>query len=205
MAMSYAEPISIRRPAKSHRFDVYSPELGRALTLFSRGQLDQWVLLEATPAVLQFCERPIELKSKRARKRLVEFWARHQDYDEFIVLVDAQAPENDYQAPPDVRVRCVTRDELAQQRTYIAKLRSMLPYVTAYRRWMKDEHLARARELCTEQTALARLEHALSAQDPLWARTVVFTAVVKGVLGAPTLAERAWDASTVVSRIDHGR
>ena len=47
--MSYANLIAIKRPAKTHRFDIHSPTLGRALTLYSHGQLAQWVLLEAMP------------------------------------------------------------------------------------------------------------------------------------------------------------
>lgn len=202
--MTYAAPILIRRPAKSHRFDVFSPKLGRALTLFFRSQLDQWVLLETDPAVQQFCERPTHLESKLGKKRLVDFWARYEGHEEFIVLVDGHATAKDWEAPQGVRLRCVARDELAKQAIYIANLRSMLPYVTTYRRWINDEHLARAVELCTQPTPLTTLEHALCAKDPLRARTLVFTAIVKGRLRAESLATRPWDSDTLISRPDHG-
>ncbi len=202
--LTYTDPLPMRRLAQSHRFDVYSPKLGRALTLYSRNQPDAWVLLETAPGVQQFCERPARGDSKLGKKRLVDFWARYRDYEEFVLLVDAHPPANEYQAPDGVRLRCVTRDELAQQRIYIANMRSMLPYVTTYRRWMKDEHLTRVVELCGQPTPLGMLEHTLSAENPLWARTLIFAAITKGRLRAESLTTRPWDSNTLVSRFDHG-
>lgn len=202
--LTYTDPLPMRRPAHSHRFDVYSPKLGRALTLYSRNQLDQWVLLETAPEVQQFCERPAHVDSKLGKKRLVDFWACYREYEEFVVLIDAHPPANEYQAPDGVRLRCVTREELAQQRIYIANLRSMLPYVTTYRRWMNDEHVTRMVELCSQPTPLGMLERTLSAEDPLWARTLIFAAITKGRLRAESLTTRPWDPNTLVSRFDHG-
>ena len=61
--MTYQHPVHTTRPSKSHRFDFYSPKLGRPITLFSYPQLNQWTLLEAFPAIETFCERtggPVE-------------------------------------------------------------------------------------------------------------------------------------------------
>lgn len=63
--MVYQQPVHRARPGKSHRFDVYSPKLGRPLTLFSHNQLRQWTFLEAFPAIKTFNKRPatIELQN----------------------------------------------------------------------------------------------------------------------------------------------
>jgi hypothetical protein len=47
-----------RSPRGAHRFEAFSPKLARRLTFYRRSLLEQWVLLEANPAVTIFCERP---------------------------------------------------------------------------------------------------------------------------------------------------
>ena len=203
--MSYDQPVQTVRPGYSHRFDVFSPKLGRALTLYSQNQVDLWILLEVAPAVQGFCEHPVHLHSAAGRQKLlVDFSVPRQDYDELLLLVDTEPETDAYRVPESARLRYITRDALAQHAAYIENWRSMLPYVTTYRRWLKEVDLARAVALCDQPTPLAALERALSRDDPLWARTVVFAALAKGQLSAPSLMTRFWGNDLMVTRVKHG-
>ena len=42
LSMTYDKPLQIDRPGYSHSFDVFSPKLGRPLTLYSQNQADLW-------------------------------------------------------------------------------------------------------------------------------------------------------------------
>jgi hypothetical protein len=85
-APRFVEPAVMDRPPKAHRFDVYSPKLGRQVTLFGRDALDLWTTLEGSPQVLSFCERPMKIPGA-SRHRCFDFWARRADREELLVLL----------------------------------------------------------------------------------------------------------------------
>lgn len=51
-------PTAMIRPRGAHRFEVFSPKLGRRLTIYRRVVLDAWMLIESDPSVVTFSERP---------------------------------------------------------------------------------------------------------------------------------------------------
>jgi hypothetical protein len=57
-SLHIAEPVALARPRGAHRFEAFSLKLARRLTFYRRPLLEQWVRLEANPAVTTFCERP---------------------------------------------------------------------------------------------------------------------------------------------------
>jgi len=44
------QPLTLPRPRGAHRYDVFSPKLGRRLTLYRRSAFEAWLILEADPA-----------------------------------------------------------------------------------------------------------------------------------------------------------
>ncbi|WP_336602885.1 hypothetical protein [Paraburkholderia bengalensis] len=50
-------PLALARPRGAHRFEAFSLELARRVTLYRHVALQQWVLLEASSTVQAFCER----------------------------------------------------------------------------------------------------------------------------------------------------
>ncbi|WP_434033107.1 hypothetical protein [Cupriavidus sp. a3] len=57
-SLSIAGPITFARPRGAHRFEAFSPKLARRVMFYQRSAVEQWLLLEADPAVVTFCERP---------------------------------------------------------------------------------------------------------------------------------------------------
>ncbi|WP_429334552.1 hypothetical protein [Paraburkholderia sp. 35.1] len=87
------EPLTLPRPRGAHRYDVFSPRLGRRLTLYRRSAFEAWLMLEADPATKTFCERPGFMKVD-GQRRIVDFWARSDDH-EFLVLLPEATPASD--------------------------------------------------------------------------------------------------------------
>jgi hypothetical protein len=50
--------IALGRPRGAHRFGAFSPKLARRVMFYRRALLELWLLLEANPKVITFCERP---------------------------------------------------------------------------------------------------------------------------------------------------
>jgi hypothetical protein len=69
-------PVALARPRGAHRLEAFSPKLARRLTFYRRALLDQWVLLEADPTVIAFCERPGYILFG-GQRYLADFWVRY--------------------------------------------------------------------------------------------------------------------------------
>jgi hypothetical protein len=50
-----------RERCTSNLWQVYSPKINRRLKLFSDMDYHHWILVEATPDIVAFCERPVEV------------------------------------------------------------------------------------------------------------------------------------------------
>jgi len=70
---TYERPMQFVRRASDRRIEVFSPKLGRRMSLFSYAAWQLWLALEANPAVSTFCERPTFVAaSPPARHRLLD-------------------------------------------------------------------------------------------------------------------------------------
>jgi hypothetical protein len=79
------QPLTLARPRGAHRFEAFSLKLARRVTLYRHAALQQWVLLEASPSVEAFCERPGFVSIGR-QQFLADFWVRYADREELVIL-----------------------------------------------------------------------------------------------------------------------
>jgi hypothetical protein len=86
-------PVALCRPRGAHRFEAFSPKLARRIMFCRRALLEQWLLLEANPKVITFCERPGYLLINEDR-HLVDFWVRYVDREELVVLSELISRSN---------------------------------------------------------------------------------------------------------------
>ena len=93
----FLKPADNTRPYKSHRYDPFGLKIDRNVTLFCRAPLNAWVLLEANPDVLSYCERPLLVPDTKS-KRVVDFWVGYRDGEELWILM--RATEMDRNAEP---------------------------------------------------------------------------------------------------------
>lgn len=63
-------------------WQAYSPKLGRNVKLYSDLEYYHWILVEATPGIVTFCEQPIKMLSRvdgRDRASYIDMWVQWQD------------------------------------------------------------------------------------------------------------------------------
>lgn len=124
------EPIALDRPRGAHRLEAFSLKADRRLTLHRQSALEQWIILEADPAVTACCERPGFIRSE-GKRYLADFWVRYFDRQELVILFDSASEPS---VKPDARlehagltVRSVQSSEIAACRAWIANWKRMLP------------------------------------------------------------------------------
>ncbi len=146
----YTRPLPFVRRASDRRIEVFSPKLGRRLSLTSYGAWQLWLALEANPAASTFCERPTFIAG--SRRRIIDFWVRfdRQGGDEFWLLDDADEASASVESPEaaepipgplvpeQVRgtpVRLIPRRSLLTWSTPVANWAQIVPYLVTWRRF----------------------------------------------------------------------
>lgn len=90
--MNHSSPIYQRheRPAwnpgrgsyGNNLWQAYSPKLGRNIKLYSDLEYHHWILVEATPEIVTFCEQPVRMLSRvegRDRASYIDMWVKFKD------------------------------------------------------------------------------------------------------------------------------
>jgi hypothetical protein len=57
----FRAPLEMTRPRGCRLLEAFSPKLARPIRVFDHARFEQWIRLEADPAVLSLCERPTRL------------------------------------------------------------------------------------------------------------------------------------------------
>jgi len=190
--MRFTKPCQSDRPARSDRFDVFSPKLGRPLTLFSYLQLQQWLLLEAFPSVKAFCERPDLLESEDGKAVLIDFWIQGASNEFFLVIRDDDSPKLRTRAS-SLRIRYLRSSHLNGWGILAKNWQSMLPYVVAYRHWLTNDDTVEIVKRCSTPVTLRELENSFPSKEPSWVRACVFDALAKGLLQTQSLRTKPWN------------
>lgn len=183
-------PVAVGRPRGAHRLEAFSPKLARRLTFYRRALLDQWVLLEADPAVIAFCERPGYVKFG-GQQYLADFWVRYEGRQELVILSDSMAVSDvAVEADPDVTalsVRSVQAAELAASRVWIDNWQRMLPSMVATRGLASPSLLNAIERFVACSQPLLTIEREFSTGDTILVRAAVFGLLHAGRVRAPDL------------------
>jgi hypothetical protein len=186
-----AEPVAIARPRGAHRFEAFSPKLARRMTFYRRALLEQWVLLEADPRVITFCERPGYIQIN-GHHRLADFWVRYIDRDELVVL-DDYLRKDDATKPvrnldvQTISIRKVVPAELAAARVWIENWLRMLPCLVANRDLVPSTLPQAISRFVKEPRRLLAIEREFSTGDPVLVRAAMFGLLHSGRVSAPEL------------------
>jgi hypothetical protein len=182
-------PIALARPRGAHRLEAFSPKLARRLTFYRRALLDQWLLLEADPAVIAFCERPGYIQFG-GQRYLADFWVRYAGHQELVILLDSIA-RNDTDADVDevsaLSVRSVRAAELAASRVWIDNWQRMLPPFVATRGLVSPSLLTAIERFVVSPQPLLTIEREFSTGDIILVRAAVFGLLHAGRVRAPDL------------------
>ncbi|SOE87749.1 hypothetical protein SAMN05446935_8406 [Burkholderia sp. YR290] len=186
------QPLALARPRGAHRFEAFSLKLARRVTLYRHAALQQWVLLEASPTVEAFCERP-GFVIIGGQQLFVDFWVRYADRQELVILSEAM-PEDHAMSEAvgtldmqGLSIRRVESAELIASRVWINNWRSMLPCLVANRRLFARALSESIVRLLSEPKRLADIERQLSTGDPVLVRASLFNLLREGRVSAPEL------------------
>lgn len=73
-SMSYTRAVPFSRPAGRRRIEVFSPKIGRRLCLGGYDAYRTWLVIEANPLIVTFCERPTYVDGPKGA--VIDFWVQ---------------------------------------------------------------------------------------------------------------------------------
>ena len=145
----FTRPLPFVRRAAQRRIEVFSPKLGRRLSLSTYGAWQLWLALEANPMVSSFCERPAYVAA--SDRRTIDFWVQlRPGVDEFWLLDQANDTEHadatdvtpaEQDSVPAVDhlhglpLRRIARTDLLAWTTPVANWAQIIPHLVTWRRF----------------------------------------------------------------------
>ena len=186
------QPVALARPRGAHRFEAFSLKLARRVTLYRFVALQQWVILEASPAVEAFCENP-GFVIIGGQQILADFWIRYVDRHELVILsetafeIDAVSKNGGTLDMQGLSIRRIESAELLAARAWIDNWRSMLPCLVANRKLLAPSLSESIVRLLSEPKRMADIERQLSSGDPVLVRASLFNLLREGRVSAPEL------------------
>ena len=216
----YARPLPFVRRASDRRIEVFSPKLGRRLSLSSYAAWQLWLALEANPLATTFCERPTLLAG--SARRCIDFWVRfaRPNRDEFWLLDDADAEATDdsavgtetlraaepsvHAAVPDefrgTSLRLIPRRSLLAWSTPTANWAQIVPHLVTWRRF-SDPLLAQSIVVYLGQPrTLDNVVGRFTEYDSAMTQGALFSLVAAGRVLSPDLATSLLSGSTTFRR-----
>jgi len=185
------EPLTLPRPRGAHRYDVFSPKLGRRLTLYRRSAFEAWLMLEADPRTKTFCERPgfISVDDQRC---IADFWTRSDDRECLVLLSESTMATDFPRTCADfdqeaLDVRRIDAAERAAARVWTANWQRILPVIVAARGLVRPSLPGAIERFVASPQSLMAIEREFSTGDPSLVRAAVFELLHRGQIQAPEL------------------
>lgn len=207
---TYTRPLPLARRASDRRIEVFSPKLGRRLSLSSYAAWQLWLALEANPAVAAFCERPAALDG--SPRRTLDFWVRFNRVNsahEFWLLVDetdddatsdeAGLPASSTSLPKWFRgtaLRLIPRSTLRAWSIPVASWAQMVPHLVTWRRFA-DPLLAQSiAGYLGQYRSLDDILERFADNDSAMAEAALYSLVANGRVLSPDLSTSPLSGST---------
>jgi hypothetical protein len=167
---------------------------------YRRALLEQWLLLEANPKAITFCERPGYVLINGER-HLADFLVCYVGREEFVVLsellwgsnVDGPHAEIGAGTP---EVRFFASAELAAARTWTDNWQRILPYLVANRGLVPATLPPAIMQFLKEPRRLLDIEREFMTSDPVIVRTALFRLLHSGLVSTS-------QATTVAAHVLH--
>lgn len=208
-SMPYTRAVPFSRPAGRRRIEVFSPKIGRRLSLSGYDAYRTWLVIEANPHIVTFCERPTYVDGPRGP--VIDFWVqlRGAPAGEFWMVEGPSRPSPPVDSPQpehpshlhDLAVRYISRADLIAWAIPIANWAHITPYLVSHRRY---------RDALLEQQIMAFLNHDESVdsvlahfphRDQTMVQAALFQMLAEGRVTSPDLAIEPMDGSTRFHRL----
>ncbi|MDM0116814.1 hypothetical protein QTI66_32295 [Variovorax sp. J22R133] len=195
----FSRPLPLPRGGWRRRIEVFSPKLGRRLSLGNYDAFRTWLAIEANPAIESFTERPAHVDGPGSA--VIDFWVqlRNVPSGEFWFIEDrrpshdgSDASLHETPALPAIlhkqTVRLVRQEDLQAWSVPIANWSRIVPYLVSHRRF-RDPLLEQSIVVYLGQprTLDAVLEQ-FATNDATSVEASLFALVAGGRVESPDLA-----------------
>lgn len=194
-------PIDSERPKGAARFEFWAPKLKRRVTLFHPFQVRLWTLLESSPRVLSYCERPAYWHHDDSRQ-LADFWVKVGPREIcWIVTAEPQpARAGVLSGDGDIAVRYVHCQSLASHGIWIDNWMRILPYLCSNERFVSPRVLADVERATVSAPTLGQIERDFQPHDAVLVRTAVFMLLHQGRIKSGALRDQLLGPAIVLRR-----
>lgn len=193
------------------RIEVFSPKIGRRLSLGSYDASRTWLVIEANPAIESFTERPAHTDGPG--RALIDFWVKMRDAlsGEFWIIEGTRRPHDDAESSQDApalpailqnqTVRAVRQGDLQAWSVPIANWSRIVPYLVSHRRF-RDPLLEQSIAVFLGQSrTLDEVMRRFETSDATGVQASLFALVAAGRVESPDLAFKAMSGSTRFKRV----
>ena len=187
---SLPRPLDVKRSRWLHHFQVWSPKLKRRISLYSYPSVSVWALIEASPDIISYRERPgyVLINGERV---LADFWVEKAEQNQYFILPGT--PTLTVLDDPGglldpLPLFTITHDWLLARKQLIANWLRILPHVTSCMPFVSAALLDEVLTRLSQPMRLIDIERALLPEDPALTRAAVFDLLRRGHLAAEKLA-----------------
>lgn len=206
----------------SNRWVVFSPKLGRVVILYSNLERDHWVLLEADPRILKFCEQPLRISVRLASgpvQTVFDMWIKWRDgHEELREVKYKDQLETSLRAHRQLEAQAtwtslvsfpysvVTEEVIRANPIFLANWKRILSYLGPRSRADLRRETDQVKSLLATFGGLpiSQLESRLSHLDCMLVRTALYKLIHSGDVRALGLDTRKLDGFTLVEEVRHG-
>lgn len=197
------------KPYGSHRFDAFSPKLGRPIFIFGRSALNAWIHIESTPAITSYCERAFVIPKI---KRVIDFWVKSNEGEQFWLLLSSSELDKDFlpDLAPDLKqwvahssipVRLIRPGDLPDNKLLRDNWGSIIRDLAAFGSLLDRKFLESMRAALSKPCDLSALERQFHEHDPILVRVAVFSLLYRGLALCRTLSEGRISSTTEIEAI----
>jgi hypothetical protein len=205
----YARAMPFSRPAGRRRIEVFSPKIGRRLSLGGYDAYRTWLVIEANPHIVTFCERPTYVDGPRSP--VIDFWVqlRGATAGEFWMAEGLQRPSSKLDtAPPerhshlhDLSVRHIKRADLIAWAIPIANWARIIPYLVSHRRYRNALLEQQIMVFLNQDESVDSVLAHFTQRDQTTVQAALFQLLAEGRVVSPDLAIEPLDGSTRFHRL----
>jgi len=142
-SIPYTRAVPFSRPAGRRRIEVFSPKIGRHLSLGGYDAYRTWLVIEANPHIVTFCERPTYVDGPRGP--VIDFWVQLRGAPSGEFWMEERLPRPSSKtnnAPPerhshvhDLAMQYTRRADLFGWAIPISNWARITPYLVSHRRY----------------------------------------------------------------------
>lgn len=208
-SMPYTRAVSFSRPAGRRRIEVFSPKIGRRLCLGGYDAYRTWLVIEANPLIVTFCERPTYVDGPKSA--VIDFWVqlRGAPAGEFWIVEGLPRPSSKLATTTperhshlhDLCVRYVNRADLIGWAEPIGNWARIIPYLVSHRRYRDTLLEQQIMAFLIEDESVDSVLAHFPQRDGTTVQAALFQLLAEGRVTSPDLAIEHMDGSTRFHRL----